>query len=101
MWESVRECAMSEQIWQAEAHSAHMCRLENNISLTKTVFLNTNHIFTCFYFESFNEKIGKLQGKHSICSQIFTGGVFVFSANSSPTIIWFLQIFGEPYPHTK
>lgn len=101
MWESVRECAMTEQIWQAEAHSAHMCRLENNISLTKTVFLNTNHIFTCFYFESFNEKIGKLQGKHSICSQIFTGGVFVFSANSSPTIICFFQIFGEPSPHTK
>lgn len=85
-----------EQIWKAEAYNAHMCRLENNISLTKTVFLNTNHIFACFHFESFNEKIGKLQGKHSICSQFFTGGVFVFSANSSPTIIWFLQTFGEP-----
>lgn len=42
------------------------------------------------------KKLGKLQGKHSVCLQFFTGGVFVFSANSSPTIIWFLQIFREP-----
>lgn len=63
--------------------------MENNVSLTKAVFLNTNHISACFHFETFNEKIGKLQGRHSICSQLFTGGVFVFSANSSPTIIWF------------
>lgn len=89
-----------EQIWQTEVYSAHVCRVENNIFVTKAVFLNTNHISSCFHFESFNEKIGKLQGKHLICSQFFTGGVFVFSANSSPTIIWFLQIFGE-HPGTQ
>lgn len=52
-----------EHIWQTEAYSAHICRLKNNISLTKAVFLNTNHISACFHFESFTEKNWKTPGK--------------------------------------
>lgn len=89
-----------EQIWQDEAHSAHMCSLENNISLTKTVFLNTNHIFAYFHFDSFNEKTLEHSRESIQSAQFYTGGVFVFSENSSPTITWLLQIFGEP-PHTR
>lgn len=90
----MEKCQRTCNVWNRYGSVRHtvacMCRPEKNISLTKIAFLDTNHIFTCFCFESFNEKIGKLQGRHSICSQLFSRRAVVFSADSSLTITWFV-----------